>query len=81
MQQFITLFTAGADTTSTLAGACLYFLAKHPEHYQKLAKVADALPAQLTIEDVNSQEYLTHFVKVVSRLYPPAFDLFPRYNK
>lgn len=31
IEQFITLFFAGTDTTATTAGTCLYFLAKYPE--------------------------------------------------
>lgn len=50
VQQFITLFTAGSDTTSTLAGMCLYNLARYPDSFKKIEDIVKNMNEDLTLE-------------------------------
>jgi cytochrome P450 len=46
-----------------------------------LEAVVNSLPNELSVDEINKHSELTHFIKEASRIYPPSFDLFPRYNK
>lgn len=80
LQQFDSLLSAGSDTTAALATACVYCLAKYPEEYFKLEAIITSLPESPTPQDLSALAYLTFYIKEVTRFYPPANDIFPRYT-
>lgn len=77
MDESITLFMAGHETSAlALTWAC-YLLARHPEIQHKLQKeVAEALGGQQpTMEDIPRLPYTSMIIKEALRLYPPGWIL------
>ena len=93
IDEFITFYGAGMDTTGHLAGMMVYYLVKYEHilvtiltilisHFQK--KVVDEVDSVIksdkdfTIENLNKLEYLDMVRKETARYYGPALSLFMR---
>lgn len=69
--EFIGIFGAGTDTTANFVASSVYFLCRYPEAY---AKVAEEVEREfkdiksITIESLNSMNYLSAFFKEVLRV-------------
>jgi cytochrome P450 len=77
MDESITLFMAGHETSAlALTWAC-YLLARHPEIQQKLQhEVKTALDGRRpTMEDMPRLPFTTMVIKEILRLYPPGWIL------
>ncbi|CAD8205743.1 unnamed protein product [Paramecium pentaurelia] len=80
LQQFLTLFFAGTDTTATMTITCLVYLAKYPDIQNELLQEIQDLIQDQDVQD----NHLTKFVKMnafineVFRLRNPAFSPFVR---
>ncbi|CAD8118886.1 unnamed protein product [Paramecium sonneborni] len=82
LQQFLTLFFAGTDTTATMCFTCLVYLAKYPDVQNELL---EEIKNVIKEEDQDVSD--THFIKLVKmnafinevfRLKNPAFSPFIR---
>jgi cytochrome P450 len=64
---------AGHETTATSLAYEITLLAKNPETQDKLRKeILDAIPGEMTKENLVKCEYLNVFIKEAMRLYPAA---------
>lgn len=68
-------FAQGVDTSSATLSWMLYVLGQHPEVQDKiLEELNTQLPnfgrQPLTVQDLNSLDYLDRTIKEVQRLYP-----------
>lgn len=77
MDELITLFVAGHETTSNALTWTFYLVAKHPEVQQRLqAELDDVLSGKApTFEDLEKLSYTEMVIKESMRLYPPAWTL------
>lgn len=76
-----TLLLGGSETTSTLLSGCTYLLLKHPEALKKLVdEIRSAFKSEeeITINSVNSLEYMLACLEETFRLYPPVPGSLPR---
>jgi cytochrome P450 len=72
----VTLFVAGHETTATSTTWALYFLARHPEVYDRWKAEVAALGGGVSIaDDAPRLGYTLAVFKEALRLYPPAFLL------
>ncbi|EAR86797.2 cytochrome P450 family monooxygenase (macronuclear) [Tetrahymena thermophila SB210] len=91
IDNYLTLFFAGTDTTGNMTGVALYYLSVNPqiqeqardEILQKLSqKTASKDPKYLfdsfSFDDLASLNLLNSILKESLRLIPPAIDVFPR---
>lgn len=72
---------AGSETTATLLSGATYLLLKHPEVYSKLVheiRSKFTKQSEITMEAVNTMEYLIAFLQEALRYYPPVPTGFPR---
>ena len=74
IDECVTLFTAGHETTAAALAWTWYLLCEHPQSYQKLQQEVDQeLQGRLpTFEDLPRLPYCLHVFKETMRLYPPA---------
>lgn len=75
IDDFVTFFIAGQETTATLLAFLIIVLGKHPEVYQKLQNEIDNTiggKSVIEYEDLNNLNYLDMVVKETLRLYPPV---------
>ena len=75
VDEFITFFVAGMDTTGHLIGMTLYNLIQHPEELEKLkAEIASTYDKDenLTTETLQSMDELHNALKETLRMYTPA---------
>jgi len=75
IDEFVTFFLAGMETTGQLSTMMLYLLHKHPqclETVEKEVKVHYNGTGPITIDQVNSMETLHGVAKEALRLYSPA---------
>jgi len=75
VDEFITFFVAGMDTTGHLIGMTLYNLVKHPEHHEKLNQEIKEKYDQdevLTTDTLQSMDELHNVLKETLRMYTPA---------
>ncbi|XP_010077240.1 PREDICTED: cholesterol 24-hydroxylase, partial [Pterocles gutturalis] len=75
LDNFITFFAAGHETTANQLSFTIMALAQHPEILQRLqAEVDDVLGAKRDIdyEDLGKLTYLSQVLKESLRLYPPV---------
>lgn len=76
LDEVMTMFVAGHDTTSVVLTWTLYLLARHPEIEEKLLKEIQANDkgAPLTIEQLMQYPYLKMIIQESMRLYPPVWS-------
>ncbi len=77
MDESITLFMAGHETSAlALAWAC-YLLARHPETQHRLQQEVKTVldGRRATMEDIPRLTYTTMVIKEILRLYPPGWIL------
>lgn len=72
-----TFLLAGHETTSTWCYWALYAMAKHPDVQEKVfqditEKLKDPKAKTVSLEEVESMEYLSAFLDEVLRMYPPV---------
>ena len=74
IDECLTLFTAGHETTASVLAWTWYLLCTHPECYQKLQQEIDQeLEGRLpTYGDLSKLPYCLQVFKEAMRLYPPA---------
>ncbi len=74
IDECLTLFTAGHETSAAALAWTWYLLCKHPESYQKLQQEVDQeLQGRLpTYADLSRLPYCLQVFKETMRLYPPA---------
>ena len=77
MDELITLFAAGHETTSNAMTWAFYLIAKHPEVQARLQKELDLVISgqEPCFEDLEALTYTEMVVKEAMRLYPPAWTL------
>jgi len=77
IDECVTLFAAGHETTANAMTFTLVLLAQHPEERAKLrAEVEAVMPSpeyELTIDDVDRLPYTRQIIAESMRLYPPAW--------
>jgi cytochrome P450 len=81
LDQFISFFMGGMDTTSHLVHMALYCLQRDPVFLEDLRREVVSIYGdgrQVTAEKLNSMKIMNSFLKEVLRLYSPAPGLFPR---
>jgi cytochrome P450 len=82
VDEFITFFTAGMDTTGHMIAMAIYLLSKNPQYLPRLEaelKTVNLQESTITNEIVNKLEFHTCVLKETLRFYTPAPGLFPRY--
>lgn len=70
--QCVNMFIAGYETTARTLSFVWYLLDKHPAVAAELHAEIDALPADLSVEDLDDAPYSLCVIKEALRLYPPA---------
>ena len=81
VDEFITFFLAGMDTTGHLTAMAVHYLTEDPELVTKLRQeISKGYKdgSNVTIEDLQSMEVMNSFFKEALRYYTPAPGLFPR---
>lgn len=91
IDNFLSLFIAGTDTTANLAGSSLYYLSLYPEVQDKAReevmkvlssktdkKNPNELFNELDYKDLSIMNYITSILKETLRLLPPAPHVFSR---
>lgn len=80
MDELITLFAAGHETTSNALAWTFYLLAKHPEIQQKLQAELDMVIEgdKPEFADLNNLVYTEMVFKEAMRLFPPVWTLSTR---
>ncbi|CAK77008.1 unnamed protein product (macronuclear) [Paramecium tetraurelia] len=75
LHQFITLFFAGTDTTATVCGTCLYYLAKYPEIQSEILEEVNEVigNADINEDNLNKLIKVNALIQEVLRLRNPAF--------
>nr|XP_056707270.1 cholesterol 24-hydroxylase-like [Euleptes europaea] len=75
LDNFMTFFIAGYDTTANLLSTTLMELGRHPEILAKLQAEVDeviGVKRDITCEDLRKLHYLSQVFKETLRLYPPV---------
>jgi len=81
INEFITFFIAGMDTTGNLINMTLYLLQANPQSFEKLMEEIKTVynkTEPVTIENLNQMEFLHSILKETLRLYTPVPVIFPR---
>lgn len=75
INESITFFLAGHETTATALNWCLYMLSKYPEWQEKIRMEANAClkKENIDIDDIESMKITKAFFQEVIRLYPPVW--------
>lgn len=84
VDNFISFFTGGMDTTAHLIVVVLYQLVKYPELAKKVQEEIDTYYNQKecpNIDDLKSMEYFDAFIKETLRFYTPAPGTIMRVSK
>lgn len=76
MEECLTLFSAGHETTATALTWAWYLLSQHPAAYQKLQQEVDKVlqGRTPTYADLERLPYCSQVFKEALRLYPPAYS-------
>ena len=75
IDEFLTFFVAGMDTTAHLLTAATYYLEKNPKYLSALlAEINEKIPnpSAVTLEQVNGLELVHAFLRESLRLFPPV---------
>jgi len=81
VDQFITFFTAGMDTTAQTAAMAMYYLAAYPDCREKVElemKKFYKSPQDAKLSELQKMEYLDAFLKEMLRLSSPTPGLLMR---
>ena len=81
IDEFITFFMAGMDTTSLLISMMLYNLSKHPQHFAQLREEREATynkDKEANADALQQMDVLHSVIKETLRLQPPTPTTFPR---
>jgi len=81
IQEFITLYVAGTDTTSSLIGSTLAMLVTRPDVMQKVIEEITSIVKSdddITFENIAKLQYLHAVFKETLRLYSPTKSNFLR---
>ncbi|PIK40642.1 putative cholesterol 24-hydroxylase [Apostichopus japonicus] len=76
VDEFVTFFGAGQETTANLLSFTLLCLGRYPEVLKKLLQEVDTIVGQkdtIEYDDIGKMEYLMLVLKESLRLYPPVF--------
>jgi cytochrome P450 len=75
LDEVMTLFVAGHDTTAVVLNWAFYFIAKHPEVQQKILKEINSKEnlENLTLQDIMGFEYTRMVLLETMRLRPPVW--------
>ena len=82
IDEFVTFFVAGMDTTAHLVGMILYHLAKNPQYLKDLKEERIKIYNQeknITAESLQKMDVLHAVLKETLRLHTPASGAFIRY--
>ncbi|XP_026547342.1 cholesterol 24-hydroxylase-like, partial [Notechis scutatus] len=75
VDNFVTFFVAGHETTANLLSFTIMELARHPEIVTKLQAEVDeviGVKRDVAYEDLRKLKYLSQVLKEILRLYPPV---------
>ncbi|CAL8315746.1 unnamed protein product [Merluccius merluccius] len=75
LDNFVTFFIAGQETTANQIGFCIMELARHPDIMDKVQKEVDAvigMKQQISYDDLGELTYLSQVLKETLRLYATA---------
>lgn len=75
IDEFVTFFVAGQDTTANLLASCLLCLGRYPHIMKTLRKEVDDVVGDkqhISQHELNKLEYLSLVIKETLRLYGPA---------
>jgi len=81
IDQFVTFFMAGMDTTGHLVTMAVYFLEKYPEFKAKMleeVKTHYKPQEKVDVDDLNKLEFTTAFLKETLRMVSPVPGILPR---
>ncbi|XP_033740888.1 cholesterol 24-hydroxylase-like isoform X2 [Pecten maximus] len=84
LDNFLTLFLAGQETTSCLLSFCLICLGKHPHVLKRLRAEIDRVVGEkpsVDFEDLNQLRYLDMVVQETLRRYPPSAATYRETNQ
>lgn len=75
VDDFLTFFVAGQETTANALSFCFLEMGKNPEIAQKAREEVDRVlgeRTEITYQDVNELKYCSAIFKEALRLFPPA---------
>uniref|UniRef100_A0A8C5ASS2 Cholesterol 24-hydroxylase-like n=1 Tax=Gadus morhua TaxID=8049 RepID=A0A8C5ASS2_GADMO len=75
LDNFVTIFIAGQDTTGSQLAFCIMELGRNPDIMQKAQKEVDAvlgMKQEISYDDLGELTYLSQVLKETLRLYPSA---------
>ncbi|KAK7907122.1 hypothetical protein WMY93_015734 [Mugilogobius chulae] len=75
VDNFVTFFIAGQETTANEFAFCVMELGRHPDILEKLKKEVDeviGVKTEISYEDLGNLTYLSQVLKETLRLYPTA---------
>lgn len=81
VDEIITIFSNGVDTTGHLIAMATYYLLKHPEHLPKIQNEIETHfknSKDVNIESLNKMKYFTAFLKETLRFATPSAIPFER---
>ena len=80
IDQFVTFFLAGMDTTGHMLTTLTYYLHEYPEHRAKVLEEVreNYSDRQVTIDDLNKMEFTMAIIKETLRKSTPVVGIFPR---
>ncbi|KAJ0027054.1 hypothetical protein NQD34_018054 [Periophthalmus magnuspinnatus] len=75
LDNFVTFFIAGQETTANQLAFCVMELGRHPDIVEKARKEVDeviGMKREISYDDLGNLTYLSQVLKEALRLYPPA---------
>ncbi|KAL4445473.1 hypothetical protein ABPG74_004547 [Tetrahymena malaccensis] len=81
LEEYLTFYLAGMETTGHSIGFCFYFYCKYPDIREKLRKEINkhiSPEKPITYENISQLNYLDCFIKEVFRIYGPTSTLMYR---
>ncbi|KAM4521737.1 cholesterol 24-hydroxylase-like isoform 1-T1 [Odontesthes bonariensis] len=75
LDNFVTFFIAGQETTANQLGFCIMELGRHPEILEKVKKEVDdviGMKQDISYDDLGQMIYLSQVLKETLRIYPTA---------
>ncbi|KAF7668624.1 hypothetical protein LDENG_00292030 [Lucifuga dentata] len=75
LDNFVTFFIAGQETTANLLGFCIMELGRHPDILEKARKEVDdviGMKQDISYDDLGKLVYLSQVLKETLRIYPTA---------
>ncbi|XP_005724928.1 cholesterol 24-hydroxylase-like isoform X2 [Pundamilia nyererei] len=75
LDNFVTFFIAGQETTANQLAFCIMELGRHPDILEKAKKEVDdviGMKREISYDDLGKLVYLSQVLKETLRIYPPA---------